>query len=65
MADPQAPQQPTTRGDRRLFWPGGLSARLLLLTAMFVSLAGMLMLPPALAAFEEQWLLTEAMERLS
>ena len=57
MADPQAPQQPTTRGDRRLFWPGGLSARLLLLTALFVSLAGMLMLPPALAAFEEQWLL--------
>ena len=57
MADPQAPQQPTKRGDRRLFWPGGLSARLLVLTALFVSLAGMLMLPPALAAFEEQWLL--------
>ncbi|HEX5776748.1 MAG TPA: sensor histidine kinase, partial [Caulobacteraceae bacterium] len=57
MADPQAPQQPTERGDRRLFWPGGLSARLLVLTALFVSLAGMLMLPPALAAFEEQWLL--------
>ena len=57
MADPQAQQQPTTRGDRRLYWPGGLSARLLVLTALFVSLAGMLVLPPALAAFEEQWLL--------
>jgi signal transduction histidine kinase len=56
MADPQA-QQPTTRGDRRLYWPGGLSARLLVLTALFVSLAGLLVLPPALAAFEEQWLL--------
>jgi signal transduction histidine kinase len=58
MADAQAPQQqPTTRGDRRLYWPGGLSARLLVLTALFVSLAGLLVLPPALAAFEEQWLL--------
>lgn len=57
MADAQAPQQPRPRGDRRLFWPGGLSARLLLLTVLFVSLAGLLVLPPALAAFEEQWLL--------
>ena len=57
MADAQAPQQPRPRGDRRLFWPGGLSSRLLLLTALFVSLAGLLVLPPALAAFEEQWLL--------
>jgi signal transduction histidine kinase len=56
MADPQA-QQPTKRGDRRLYWPGGLSARLLVLTALFVTLAGALILPPALAAFEEQWLL--------
>src|SRR5215218_3318069 len=56
MADPQA-QQPTTRGDRRLYWPGGLSARLLVLTALFVSLGGLLTLPPSLAAFEEQWLL--------
>jgi signal transduction histidine kinase len=48
---------PNRRGDRRLFWPGGLSARLLVLTALFVTLAGALILPPALAAFEEQWLL--------
>ena len=57
MADPQAPQLPTKRGDRRLYWPGGLSARLLVLTALFVTLAGLLVLPPTLAAFEEQWLL--------
>jgi len=57
MADPQAQEQPTKRGDRRLYWPGGLSARLLVLTALFVTLAGLLVLPPALAAFEEQWLL--------
>jgi len=57
MADPQAQQLPTKRGDRRLYWPGGLSARLLVLTALFVTLAGLLVLPPALAAFEEQWLL--------
>jgi signal transduction histidine kinase len=42
---------------RRLFWPGGLSSRLLVLTLMFVALAGMLILPAALAGFETQWLL--------
>jgi hypothetical protein len=57
MADAQAPKEPITRGARRLFWPGGLSSRLLMLTALFVALAGLLVLPPALAAFEEQWLL--------
>ncbi|HEX6858792.1 MAG TPA: HAMP domain-containing sensor histidine kinase [Caulobacteraceae bacterium] len=57
MGDARATHQPTERGDRRLFWPGGLSARLLVLTALFVTLAGLLVLPPTLAAFEEQWLL--------
>jgi signal transduction histidine kinase len=42
---------------RRFPWPGGLSARLLLLTALFVALAGLVILPPALATFEKQWLL--------
>lgn len=37
-------------------WPGGLSARLLLLTALFVMLAELLVLGPSLAAFEEGWL---------
>ncbi len=38
---------------RRWLWPGGLSARLLLLTALFVMLAELLILAPSLAAFEE------------
>jgi signal transduction histidine kinase len=37
--------------------PGGLSARLLLLMALFVALAEFLILWPALASFEEGWLL--------
>jgi len=44
------------RWPRRLPWPGGLSARLLLLTAVFVFLAELLVLVPSLAAFEEGWL---------
>ena len=42
---------------RRFFWPGGLSARLLLLTVAIVVLANLLILPTNLAAFEERWLL--------
>ena len=38
---------------RRWLWPGGLSARLLLLTVMFVVLAELLILAPSLAGFEE------------
>jgi signal transduction histidine kinase len=40
----------------KLSWPGGLSARLLLLTALFVMLAELMVLGPSLAAFEEGWL---------
>jgi len=40
-----------------MLWPGGLSARLLVLTAAFVAVIGAGFLPPALAAFERQWLL--------
>ena len=43
-------------GRPHLSWPGGLSARLLLLTALFVMLAELLVLGPSLAAFEEGWL---------
>jgi len=57
MANAKASPKPTKRSDRRLFWPAGLSARLLVLTVGFVTLASALVLPPALAAFEEQWLL--------
>ena len=42
---------------RRLLWPGGLSTRLLIITVLIVALANLLILPPNLAAFEEQWLL--------
>lgn len=57
MADASNPPAPTKPPTRRFFWPGGLSARLLLLTVLFVAGAGAFALPPALAAFEEQWLL--------
>jgi signal transduction histidine kinase len=61
MAD-DAPTSSTepgeTRGEqlRRALWPGRLSARLLTLTVALVSLAGILILFPSLAAFEERWL---------
>ncbi len=57
MADAPTPPAPIRSLRRRFFWPGGLSARLLLLTVLFVAGAGALALPPALASFEEQWLL--------
>jgi signal transduction histidine kinase len=73
MADPPTVPDPTPTTPRpalrpRLAWlgrltvrmpsmPGGLSARLLLLTAVFVALAELLILWPALASFEEGWLL--------
>src|SRR5688572_20911171 len=55
MAD--APMEPPKPNRRRFYWPGGLSARLLLLTALFVAFGGLLVVPPALAAFQQQWLL--------
>jgi signal transduction histidine kinase len=44
------------RSEERFPWPGGLSARLLLLTILFVVLAELLILPPSLAAYQERWL---------
>ena len=43
---------------RRLVWPTGLSARLLLLTALFVMVAELFSLVPALASYEDGWLST-------
>jgi len=58
MADAAPTPQELTRPRRpRFFWPGGLSARLLTLTILFVAVAGACALPVALASFEEQWLL--------
>lgn len=51
LQEPPIPERP------RFFWPGGLSARLLTLTILFVALGGLISLPPILASFEEQWLL--------
>ncbi|WP_419252862.1 sensor histidine kinase [Caulobacter sp. ErkDOM-YI] len=51
------PEIPTPPAARRFPWPRGLSARLLLFTAFVVTLAGLMILPPTLAAYEEQWLL--------
>jgi signal transduction histidine kinase len=45
------------RARRRLFWPGGLSARLLVLTILFAATGGLFAIPPALAAYERTWLL--------
>src|SRR5436305_2096809 len=42
---------------RRIFWPGGLSARLLVLTIVFAALGGAMAIPAALASYEQQWLL--------
>jgi signal transduction histidine kinase len=57
MADAPTPQEVPKPSRRRLFWPGGLSARLLTLTILFVAAGGMMALPPALAAYQESWLL--------
>jgi signal transduction histidine kinase len=57
MADVPTPQELPRPGRRRFFWPGGLSARLLTLTILFVATGGAIALPPALASFQEQWLL--------
>ena len=58
MADaaPTSQEEPRPRRPR-FFWPGGLSARLLTLTILFVAGGGALAFPPALATFERQWLL--------
>ena len=56
MADAAPPEQ-SPRPEPPFPWYGGLSARLLLLTVMIVVVANVLILPPYLAAFEEQWLL--------
>jgi hypothetical protein len=57
MADAETPQALPRPERPRFFWPGGLSARLLTLTILFVAAGGALALPPALASFERQWLL--------
>ena len=57
MAESTPPTEPSPRPHGGFPWPGGLSSRLLLLTVLIVVLANLLILPPNLAAFEEQRLL--------
>lgn len=58
MVERDSPSETETTPPRKRFpWPGGLSARLLLFTAVVVAFGGLLILPPALASYEEQWLL--------
>ena len=57
MADAAPLPEPPSPGERRVFWPGGLSARLLMLTVLIVVVANLLIVPQNLAAFQEQWLL--------
>src|SRR6187549_3106416 len=57
MADASTPSPRVNGLRRRLFWPGGLSARLLVLTVVFAALGGAMAIPPAMAAYEKQWLL--------
>src|SRR5665213_3466914 len=47
-----APAEPAN-GGRRWIWPGGLSARLLLLTVLFALAAAALVLIPSLASYQE------------
>ena len=57
QAGPRATVLPGLVRTRRFLWPGGLSSRLLIITVLIVAFANLLILPPNLAAFEEQWLL--------
>jgi signal transduction histidine kinase len=54
MADSAPSSEPPRRAHGGFRWPGGLSSRLLLLTVLIVVFANLLILPPNLAAFEEQ-----------
>lgn len=53
-AIPAFPAAETAERARRWLWPGGLSARLLLLTVLFVMLAELVILAPSLASYEDQ-----------
>jgi len=56
MADDSSQPAPAKPGGLRAPWPGGLSARLLLVTALVVVLANVLIVPALLANREQEWL---------
>jgi signal transduction histidine kinase len=56
MADAAPLSDPAQRGGRRVLWPGGLSARLLLATLLVVVLANAIIVPVLLANRQRDWL---------
>ena len=56
MADDAPLSDPKPKGRRRVLWPGGLSARLLLITALVVVLANAIIVPVLLATRQREWL---------
>jgi len=56
MADAAPLSDPQPKDRRRVFWPGGLSARLLLITALVVVLANAIIVPVLLATRQREWL---------
>jgi signal transduction histidine kinase len=56
MADDAPLSDPAPRGGRRVLWPGGLSARLLLATLLVVVIANAFIVPVLLANRQREWL---------
>src|SRR5437868_3746520 len=56
MADAAPLSDPAPRGPRRVPWPGGLSARLLLATLLVVVVANAIIVPVLLASRQRDWL---------
>ena len=56
MADDAPLSDPAARGGRRVLWPGGLSARLLLATLAVVVAANAIIVPVLLANRQRDWL---------
>src|SRR5690242_7514430 len=56
MADDAPLSDPTPRERRRVPWPAGLSARLLLITTLVVVLANAIIVPVLLATRQREWL---------
>src|SRR5580698_1589264 len=56
MADDAPLSEPAQRGGRRVLWPGGLSARLLLATLLVVVLANAVIVPVLHANRQRDWL---------
>ena len=56
MADSAPSSDPPRKGGRRVLWPGGLSARLLLATLLVVVMTNAIIVPVLLATRQREWL---------